>query len=537
MLIEHIIISDDRTHHLYNNKHIYDKKFFAVEKFHVPGLAPVVDESGAYHININGKEAYSKRYNQSFGFYCGLAAVDIGDKWFHIKSDGQKAYNEIYDWLGNFQEEKCVAKQGTNYLHIDKNGKPLYTERYSYVGDYKDGIAVAIKDGKSTHIDTKGNFVHGKWFDLLGNFHKGYACARDEIGWFHINLKGNQLYTERYQYLEPFYNKLALARTFDGKMIRLDLNQITSYEIISSNNKSNDFINEVFGDLVGFWRTKIISFAVSLDIFSAIAATGKLDNISASLSIPKKNLTRVLRAMWEMNLVKYDASTDSWNLAEKGNLFLDHKYDFLNSAAIMWDKVSHLNWGNLSSLVKQKEIASHDSFKDTASNEDKELYNKALNGYLKLDLKNIVENIIKLKNPQDILCIGKSSDCLAKALGQENIANVKAISTLEDLTDISTKNNYDSAILIKFIHYFDDIKAQGIFKQLSSMKVNSLFIIEMLIQKDSPSGGMLDINMLIETGGRLRSITDFTLMLNSYEYKLKQFTEINPFLHMIYAQK
>ncbi len=44
MNLRKIIVSNDNTHHLFNEKPLYAKKFKHVLKFHPPGLAPVLDE-------------------------------------------------------------------------------------------------------------------------------------------------------------------------------------------------------------------------------------------------------------------------------------------------------------------------------------------------------------------------------------------------------------------------------------------------------------------------------------------------------------
>lgn len=186
-------------------------------KFHPPGLAPVEDETGWYHIDIHEKAVYPQRYKRTFGYYDGLAAVtDFSGNCFHIDTSGQRVYNENYVFCGNFQEEKCVVRDSSNgYFHIDKTGKRLYAENYRYAGDFKDGYAcVMLQDGLYKHIDSLGNFINEKAFHDLGVFHKGFATAKDERGWFHIDLNGDALYSERYLQIEPFYNGFALVTTF-----------------------------------------------------------------------------------------------------------------------------------------------------------------------------------------------------------------------------------------------------------------------------------------------------------------------------------
>lgn len=196
-----------------------DFSYKNILNFHEPGIAPVEDESGWYHIDTTNQAIYPQRYKRTFGFYCGLAAVtDDYSNCFHIDIHGNRIYDENYAFCGNYQEDKCVVRDFENhYFHIDKFGKRVYPENYLYVGDYKDGIAcVKQQNGMFRHIDEWGRFLNDKKFMDLGVFHKNFATAKDANGWFHIDTQGNELYHERYLLVEPFYNGFALVTKFEG---------------------------------------------------------------------------------------------------------------------------------------------------------------------------------------------------------------------------------------------------------------------------------------------------------------------------------
>lgn len=75
----------------------------------------------AWHININGTEAYPVRFLRTFGFYEGTAAVAGEDGWVHIYPDGGELYRERYAWCGNFQGGRCaVRNKNGEYLHLDQ---------------------------------------------------------------------------------------------------------------------------------------------------------------------------------------------------------------------------------------------------------------------------------------------------------------------------------------------------------------------------------------------------------------------------------
>lgn len=195
---------------------MYSRRFHAVQKFHPPGLAPVRDDSGAYHITDRGEPAYEARFLQTWGFYDGRASVQAEDGWRHILPTGAALTKRRFAWCGNFQEGCCTVRfQDGGYGHIDANGDILYEKRHLYAGDFLDGCAVVryANDGCCGHIGYGGQPVHGYRYLDLDVFHKGFARARDESGWFHVLRDGSPAYNQRYAAVEPFYNGQAHCLT------------------------------------------------------------------------------------------------------------------------------------------------------------------------------------------------------------------------------------------------------------------------------------------------------------------------------------
>ncbi len=233
MKYNEVKISMNETYFIYKGKKLFNKTFKQVLKFHSEGLAPVCDETGWYHINLEGHPAYNERYDRVFGYYFGKAAVIKNGKWFHIDVNGKRIYKQNYAWCGNYQENVCTVRDFEgNYFHIDHVGNRLYTQKYRYAGDFKDGYAVVrLKNGLFKHIDKNGKDLNRKLFLDLGVFHKSYATAKDKKGWFHINRNGDPLYNQRYAMVEPFYNGCALVETFDNEKIIINEKGIVSMQI------------------------------------------------------------------------------------------------------------------------------------------------------------------------------------------------------------------------------------------------------------------------------------------------------------------
>jgi len=195
-----------------NGEILYERKFEDALKFHEPGLAPVKDGTGWFHITAEGGDLYSKKYIRAFGYYNHRAAVEDQGGCFHIDEQGKELYTERYNWCGNFQEEVCtVRKKDGHYQYIDLKGQKMFGTGFLFAGDFKDGFGCIKTTEGWTHINKDGKYLHNQYFKGLGTFHKGFATAMDAKGWFHIDLNGRELYRERYDLIEPFYNGTALA--------------------------------------------------------------------------------------------------------------------------------------------------------------------------------------------------------------------------------------------------------------------------------------------------------------------------------------
>jgi len=218
-------ISPDGTHHVLDGRTMYAHRFLRVQKFHDPGLAPVADASGAFHISVTGQAAYQERFLQTWGFYEGRAAVQDDEGWFHVLANGHSLTKDRFDWCGNFQGGRCAVRTVDKfYLHLTESGTPAYSERYLYAGDFRDRVAVVrcAASGLCTHIDPDGRQLHGRWFVDLDVFHKGLARAHDEAGWFHVDHLGKPIDTMRYAEVEPFYNGQARVLTHGGEYQVID---------------------------------------------------------------------------------------------------------------------------------------------------------------------------------------------------------------------------------------------------------------------------------------------------------------------------
>jgi hypothetical protein len=547
-----IKISSCETYHEKDEQPLYGKRFLKVLTFHSPGLAPVLDDEGAYHIDCVGKEAYTNRFKRTFGFYDNRAAVETEDGCFHILPNGNPAYFQKYEWCGNFQEGCCpVRNYDKHYFHITLSGEPLYSERYAYVGDFKDAIAVVCNEqGLHTHINTTGTLIHSTWFDQLDVFHKGFARAKDERGWAHIDKQGRFIYTERYAVVEAFYNGIAYVEGFEGNLLLInETGKIV--KIIRGKDVRTKKINELSGDMVGFWKTWTLYTAITHKIPDYLPAD--LEYVAHQTNIPISNVKRLFKALWELDIIQPRNDND-WELTHKGAFLKPVNNSFMASAGLMWGRVNQ-GWEALPNLIK----ASHDkymiSFKE--KEEDNTIlaqYQRALDGYTEKDFTE-VSQLSFWKNHAHLLGFGRSSLFLISQLlkkheqvqgtllGSEktfrnydipvSLKNRLKIEHWDLKSDWSKKA--DAVLFCRFLHYFPDSHVINILNiARGNLKTDgSLYIMEMVLDENTPMGGLFDLNMFVETNGKVRSTEEWEGLFALVHVRLEEIQKLSPILTLL----
>ncbi len=545
-------ISACETHHILNQNPIYRERFHQVMKYHAPGLAPVKDLTGAFHIDIDGQPAYSMRFIETFGFYEGFAAVRSEEGWFHIRPEGAEAYTSRYLWCGNFQEGRCPVRDNNDlYFHIDYKGQRVYRDSYDYVGDFKDGFAVVCnKQGLHTHIDYQGNFIHGQWFNDLDIFHKGFARAKNSEGWYHINRLGKPLYKERYAFIEAFYNGIARVETTNGMLLTISVDGKKVSELRPALQKP---WQQLSGDMVGFWRTETIASAIRLGVFDFLP--GNTVEIALKLKVSSQYLERLLRALWELDLIYFQ--NDSWELTEKGVLLSPQKNGFLAAAAIMWSDVNAQNWKNLSESIRAGSNEHQPLFKTTAPDEKLCLYHKAIDGYALEDFSSL-DIPIDWQSHQKIIGVGRTAKSWLEKILQNNLkqqaillgekyvlkyANVDpSIALRYCLKEHNVRESWpetaDAVLLPKVLHYWQEKEVLEILTNARQavLQDGKIYVFEMLLNKEHPNGSLLDLNMLAESGGQLRFLSNWEVLFAKCRLSLKQNIEIAPWLNLFVLQ-
>lgn len=558
-----LTVSPDESHHLLDGRPAYSKRFLKVLKFHLPGYAPAHDDTGAFHIDVEGNNIYPQRYLRTFGFYDSLAAVSSIQGWFHLKTNGKPLYSERYSWTGNYQEKLCTVRNSQgSYFHIDYRGKKSYQEFYRFAGDFRDGYAVVQNhEGLSTHINREGKFLHNRWLVDLDVFHKGFARAKDEKGWFHIDPSGKGLYSTRFEAIEPFYNGYARVETADGAILIIDERGLVSHNLRSP---QSDSFHAASAKLVSYWGLYTLHCASDLKIFDQLPSSPMA--IARQLNFPLDSVIRLLRALQEMGLV-INENEERYLLTETGSYFTTHHDYSLANALQFWKEEHYASWQNLhyslqtgcSAFEKEHSISWFSWLRNHA---DKNiLFHDVMETYARRDYQKI-SSLLNMDNHTTVLDIGGSTGSLLIQLLNDNPHLNGILLDLPEIMDhiefkpliknrISLiKQDFfepwppfksDAIFLSRILHDWSDSQALALLHKARSCLADSpqstIYIVENLLNTNTGAGGLLDLNMLIMTQGKERSLDQYKELLAKADLNITQQLPLNEVTYILFAKK
>lgn len=541
-------IAPERTHHVVDGEPLYAARFDEVLAFHAPGLAPVQCGSAAWHIDARGEPAYRRRFEKTFGFYEGRAAVSSFEGWHHILPDGAELYPERYSWCGNYQDGRCVVRNNEGvYGHIDQAGRPVYAARWCYAGDYRDGVAVAQgEDGRSTHIDTRGELVHGRRYLDLDVFHKGFARARDERGWMHVDGRGQPAYAQRFAMVEPFYNGQARVERFDGSLEVIDEAGRTVAVLRTA--LRSEFA-ALSADLVGFWKTETLAAAVELGVIEVLPAMEA--EVAARCGLPEERARRLLRALGELGVVE-GAVDGRWCTTSRGDLLRAAHPLTLSDAAIEYAGPLRRRWRGLPRALRSASWRPDDVFAEVAADPVRRAaHHRMLRSYALHDYAPVVQQL-PLGDARVVLDAGGGTGALATLLRQwRPDLDVLVLDLPEIVAEIPPGGpaglagdlfapwpvQADVVLLARVLHDWDDREAVRILANARSAlrPGGRVIILELLLGDAHFRGGLCDLHLLTVTGGRERTEHDFARLLARAGLRLERVDATPALPHLLVA--
>ncbi|MBL72479.1 MAG: hypothetical protein CMB41_04915 [Euryarchaeota archaeon] len=504
--------SDCGTFHISSEgEGIYTMRFDWVLPFHEPSLAPVGDDTGAYHIHLDGKPAYEQRFDRTFGFYGGFAAVIFEGTWFHITADGKRAYPKSWNWCGNFQQNRCTVRTADgHYHHIRPDGSMLNGGPHSYAGDFREGSGVVRgMDGMCWHIDKEGAPIHDSKFLDLDVFHKGFARARDRRGWHHIDRAGKDISEgKRYAELEPFYNGQALARSLTGEYVVInEFGEIKNRPL----RPDTDIEVEFQRIAVSYWKP----IAIRLGILAGLAGG------HPELEITSEDKMVLQQAWMELGLLGVQM-----DLTQSGELLAqDERW---RDRFLYWTGPQFKAWVEAENRLMHVEKRSEFFIEQSKDPKMANLIHRVLDSYANDDWRGISSEL--QLSPSDVVVdIGGGKGALLEEIGDSVSARVLVdlpeVIDLVNFTEIETVSadifsdeipTGDVYLMSRILHDWGDSKCIELLYRIP--KTARLIIIDRIAEPEKH--GLLSLNMLLLTGGRERTHSEWMAIFSEAGWSL-----------------
>ena len=533
---KHAAVSADGTHHVMDERPLYERRFLEVLSFHEPGLAAVRNARGAWHIDVRGRAAYARVFSRTFGFYQNFAAVQDLRKWFHITPDGAPAYDGAHDWCGNFQGGYAVVRRARKYFHILPDGNPLYKDRFIYAGDFRERRAVVrLNSELCAHMGEDGLFAHPFRYRMLDVYHKGFARAMDDDGWMHINIDGRPAYCERFAAVEPFYNGYALAETQNGDTVVV--NETGRVVNTVAKKSESDASQELSADMTGYWKTHILSAAAEIGAMDRFPVRAGKEGVDLNMNSIAAQI--FLAALNEMRIAHRCGAF--WKLTTKGELMNSTHLFSLSRAARGWGRFSESEQQKWSRVFRGESTVN--IFCEMEANrEELKIMHGMLSDYARRDYETLPQ-ALPLKKVRHLIDagggVGVTAELIAAAyrgihitvmdrpevLSLFNINRGREEQISKHAGDLFLPWNVsgDAVLLARVLHDWDDERALSILRHARAAvhRGGKLFIAETL-KKNALSHGLCSAHLFVVGGGRERTLREYATLMKSAKFKFSR---------------
>lgn len=501
------------TYHVHaNGERVHECVFDWVLPYHAPGLAPVGDETGAYHIDLNGNAAYSQRYSRTFGYYCGYAAVADSSGWHHIDAKGLRSYIGNWDWCGNFQQHRSTVRDKAGmYFHIRVDGTVLDGGPYAYAGDFREGAAVVRGlDGLCRHVDLDGQLVNEKEFIDLDNFHKGYARARDERGWFFVDRDGGErLPGKRYAEIEPFYNGQAHVRTHAGDRLILSEDGVSMAKPQRSVREMDAQLQHLAVDM---WGPLAVRLGIRLGIHGGQPSFEVNDEIA-----------EIVKSSWvHLGLLDRKGSLTPLGSAIQPDSVWEKRF-------LYWTGVQLKPWLTPEERLSPEGFIGGSFFSEISSEPSLvQLVHEVLDSYAQDDWAGI-DAVLELEHDSTVVDLGGGKGGLLSAIGSN--VRERILVDLPEVVELLHDENIsgfpcdifvddlpigDVYILSRVLHDWPNQVCKKLLSRIP--KSSRLIVIDRVLNPEEH--GLLNLNMLLVSGGKERNQMEWDALFRSSGWEL-----------------
>ena len=320
---------------------------------------------------------------------------------------------------------------------------------------------------------------------------------------------------------------------------------------------NNTDINEKYklmNMLTSFWVPQIIYTAVKfsiLDIIQEHKSIGLKKLLSIS-GIKYKIGYRLIRALIFLDIVTYDnneidSSFRKLKLTTMGLLLTAKEIESLRDYVILVGEEFYTSWSKLYDIINNKENFSDKHFYECRNRRDNILLNNAISSLSQVFFTKLV-NFLKLNKADKVLDLGGGDGSFAiKILEYVNckIDVLDRKQLLHSFKKLNNKSNfirfiggdffvkipkgYDIILLIRVLHNWSDKNVLKILLNISKQmeKETRLYIVDSIIDNDNDFRSLMDINMLVLTGGSIRTIREYTALIRKSNLKFISFKNLD----------
>jgi len=310
------------------------------------------------------------------------------------------------------------------------------------------------------------------------------------------------------------------------------------------NNKKLVTLRKRMSNLItGYWKTQTVFTAVKLGVIESLAEKSKTAReIAVERNLDEKATESLLWALQSLKIIHYDQNLVI-SLTEFGRLLLKEQKGSMAYASLVWGSEHYNTWRMLPKSIKSgkpafKRIYGNHYFNWLDKHPDRAIeYHKAMAEYAEIDYQSFVEKIdfgqhsvvMDVGGGQGILL----ANILSRYPGAKGILIEKPL--LEGLArDLFCKKKVvnrcsivkhdfsqplphtaDAILLCRVIHDWDDDSAVKILQNCRDAlnPHGKVYVVELRVPEGETSfGALLNLNMLVITGGKERTKKEYKLL-------------------------
>jgi len=311
--------------------------------------------------------------------------------------------------------------------------------------------------------------------------------------------------------------------------------------------------------ITGFWAPQVIVAAVKTDTLTCIAEEAStVARLSEKLSMPQWRLDRFISALAALRLVYFDEHYKLY-VSELGRLLLpDEDGSLAHYVRLIGDRYSHA-WSCLPELLRRDDESTgymqawgEDIFSERDPQIEAHFY-RAMRAFSRDSALELAE-ILKADRVRALLDVGGGDGTMAAMLTERiptllvtvfDRASLQSICEgtigahhniaflAGDLT-ASLPAGYDAHLLFRVAHNLSDRQLERVFEHsVQTLNVDGTLYIVDSISEQLPGRALMDLNMMVLTGGKMRTITPFVALAEASGLKLCNVLPVGPSLSVM----